>query len=601
MKKLFLIFSLIFLSFSIFAQEVQFIAKASSVVELNEAFQLSFSVNANGSGFKAPNLSPFRASGPSTSSSSSYQFINGKTQQSVQNAFVYYMQPTKVGKFTIGSAEITVNGKVYKTNPISIEVVSGSSGNNSNTTPNTSSNTSTESTEQTGNEKGDIFVTVSLSKTSVYQGESLNASVKIYTRESLSGFQDIKLPSYQGFWSQEIPTANNIQLERVNYNGKVYSMGVLNKSLLFPQRIGTITVDPANIEAVIRKETGRRSFWGPSYSEVVVKLKSSAEKVIVKPLPEGAPASFNGAVGDFTFTAEFDKTQMKANDAARLKITISGNGNLKLIDPLKVIFPPDFEVYDPQITNDIKNTVGGAKGSTTIEYVVIPRVAGEFSIPALEFSYFDPNKQRYITLKSKDFNFKIDKSADGETGNGNDAVSFTKKDVQLMGTDIRHIKENKFSIAKVGIPFYGSFNFYASYIILSILFLVVFFIRRKQVQRNSDIANVKNRRASKISQKRLKLANKFLTENKKEPFYDEILKASWGYVSDKLNIPNSQLSRDTILETFKTKNIDPELSAKFIKVLDECEFAKYSPAGQADMQQVYKSASEVIQAMEGSF
>lgn len=592
MKKiLVIVFSL--LNLTLLAQEVTFVAKANKVVELNEQFQLSFTVNANGRGFKPPNLSAFRANGPSTSTSSSFRSINGKMTQSVENSFIYYMQARKIGKFTIGSAQITVDGKTYKSNPITIEVVKGSAGN-------TANNNSGTTNSETGSEKGDIFVTVGLNKTSVYQGEGIVATVRIYTRESLSGFQDIKMPDYQGFWSQEIPTAQNIQLQRTKYNGKVYSMGVLQKSLLFPQRVGIIKIDPAKIEALVRKETGRRTFWGPQYKEVVVNLRSAARTVKVKPLPDGKPESFNGAVGDFSFSAEVDKTELKTNDAARLKLRISGNGNLKLIDPLEVKFPPDFEVYDPQVENNIKNTVGGAKGSTTIEYVVIPRVAGEFTIPPIEFSYFDPDKKRYITKKSDELLFKIEKSADGEFGAGGDAISFTKKDVQMLGNDIRHIKENRFSISRVGSVFYASLNFYLSYAGILLLFVLIFFIRRKQIQRNADVVSVKNRRANKISRKRLKKANKFLRENKKEAFYDEILMALWGYVSDKLNIPRAELSRDNILETFAERQINKDLSDKFIKVLDDCEFAKYSPSGEADMALVYKSTSEVIQDMESA-
>jgi len=592
MKKIISLILLYSLSSWAWAQDVKFTARANEVVELNEQFRLTFTVNAQPSGFKAPDLSAFNFSGPSTSQSSSFQMINGKTQQSFEFSYVFFMMPKKTGKFTIGAAQVTVGGKSYQTSPITIEVVSGSSSNTA------SGNTSGSNTNKTSeNETGDVFVVLNLSKSSVYQGEHLVASAQIYTRETLRGFNDIKLPSYQGFWSQEIPTANNIQLQRANYNGKVYDMGVLHKSLLFPQQSGSLSIDPIQLEAIVRKIVDRRSFWGPTYDDVIVKIKSAVKKVTVKPLPDNKPESFNGAVGNFEFSAKFDKTELKANDAAKLTITISGNGNLKLIDPLKVTFPPDFELYDPQIQSDIKNTADGAKGTTTIEYLVIPRTAGKFTVPAVEFSFFDPQKGTYIIKSSGDFNFTIEKSDDDGTGT-QEAISFTKKDIQMMGNDIRHIKENQFSIEKAGNPFYGTLKFYMTYAVLLVLFLVLFVLRRKQIQRNSDMVSLKNRRANKVSQKRLKLANQFLKENKKEAFYDEILLAMWGYVSNKLNIPQAQLSRDNILETFKNKKIEENLSEKFIKVLDECEFAKYSPAGQADMQQVYKDASEVILAME---
>ncbi len=592
MKKIISLILLYSLSSWAWAQDVKFTARANEVVELNEQFRLTFTVNAQPSGFKAPDLSAFNFSGPSTSQSSSFQMINGKTQQSFEFSYVFFMMPKKTGKFTIGAAQVTVGGKSYQTSPITIEVVSGSSSNTA------SGNTSGSNTNKTSeNETGDVFVVLNLSKSSVYQGEHLVASAQIYTRETLRGFNDIKLPSYQGFWSQEIPTANNIQLQRANYNGKVYDMGVLHKSLLFPQQSGSLSIDPIQLEAIVRKIVDRRSFWGTTYDDVIVKIKSAVKKVTVKPLPDNKPESFNGAVGNFEFSAKFDKTELKANDAAKLTITISGNGNLKLIDPLKVTFPPDFELYDPQIQSDIKNTADGAKGTTTIEYLVIPRTAGKFTVPAVEFSFFDPQKGAYITKSSGDFNFTIEKSDDDGTGT-QEAISFTKKDIQMMGNDIRHIKENHFSIEKAGNPFYGTLKFYMTYAVLLVLFLVLFVLRRKQIQRNSDMVSLKNRRANKVSQKRLKLANQFLKENKKEAFYDEILLAMWGYVSNKLNIPQAQLSRDNILETFKNKKIEENLSEKFIKVLDECEFAKYSPAGQADMQQVYKDASEVILAME---
>ncbi len=571
--------------------QVSFKASANNVVEVGENFRLNFTVNADCSDFNPPSLGDFNVlAGPSNSTSTSFQYINGKTSQEIAITYSYIIQARKEGKFTVGKASVNVDGKVYYSNPITIEAIKGTS--NSNSVPDI------DNQPVTSDNDGDIFVQINLSKTTVYQGEQLISTLKVYDRAGLKNINDVKFPAYTGFWSEDIKQAQQISLQRENVNGKIYSTGVIRQSVLFPQQSGKITIDPFEMEGVVQQKVGRRrNFFGEMvdvYNDVVKKLKSSPKTINVLPLPENKPASFTGAVGsNFTFDVKVDRTELKSNESITLKVTVSGNGNLKIIDKINVAFPNTFEVYDPKIVNNLSNSISGAKGTNTYEYLVIPREPGEFNLPGIQFSYFDIDSKSYKTLTSKEIHFKIAK------GENNQSISSTtglsKEEVQSIGADIRYIMENDFQLQRKNQHFFGSLGFILSYLISFLIFITLIFFLREKIKQSQNLALLKNKKANKISLKRLKEAAKYMNLGNKEAFYTEVIKALWGYLGDKLNIPTSDLSRETAKETLLKQNIDSQIIDDFIEVINNCEFAKYAPVSiENQIEQDYQKARNII-------
>ncbi len=595
MKKI-LLASLIFLiAMSAANAQVRFKASANKVVEVGENFRLDFSVNARGTGFQAPNFSNFRVLiGPSTSTSTSISMVNGKTTQSVNYSFAYILQATKEGKFTIGSAKVKVDGKVYKTQPITIEVLKGD-------LPQISQNN--QAARGTGSRKssgGKVFIRVNLSKTKVYQGEQIIASLKIYDKiAQLGGFNDFKFPSYSGFWAQEVKTPTNLSLTREKFNNQIYYSALLRQDVLFPQKSGTIIIEPCTVDCVVKEKVGqRRNFFGElvdAYQNVQKVVKSKPRKVTVLPLPDGKPASFTGAVGsNFKFKMSVDRTELKSNESVTLKLVVSGHGNIQMVNKLAVNFPASFDVFDPKVSNNINSSASGVRGSKTFEYLVIPREPGGYTIPATNFSYFDVKSKSYKTFTTQAINFKIgkgDKSAIVTTS----GAAIGSEEVANKGTDIRHIFTQGFSLSKNKKPFFGSLWFYLSYLIALVVAVLSIFLIGTKIKRNKNIVLQKNKRANRISQKRLKEAAKFMKENNREAFYTELIKALWGFLSDKLNIPLSELSRDTVKETLEKQNIDEQLVNEFITTVDNCEFAKYAPqGGEKQIVDDYNKAQSII-------
>ena len=606
MNKIFLtLISLFFIVTNTFADEVEFTASSPKVVAVGEQFRLSFSFTARGSNFKAPDLRDFNIlSGPNTSSSSSIQFINGKMSKSESYTYTYILSARKKGKFTISPAKIKYKGKVYKSNSIIIEVVKGS-GNNQNANRGNNQGGRIQKSNIPASEisNKDLFVRVNVNKRTVYQGEHIIATIKVYTRLSLSGFEDMKLPSFDGFWSQDIPTSSQISLERENVNGQIYDVGVIKKEILFPQRSGVITIDPFELECNIRKRVRSSQsvfddFFGSSYQTLKKKVKSKPIKITVKPLPEtNKPSDFSGAVGNFKMQTYLDKKTVAANDAITLKVVISGNGNLKLIDPLKINFPADFDVYDPKITNNIKNSNSGSNGKKIFEYLIIPRHAGDFKISPISFSFFNTKTKKYLTLNSVEYNIHVDKGSEEQSTNI--VTGFSKEDVKFIGRDIRFIKTDYFKLHKKNEYLFGSLTFVLNYIIAIMIFVIVMLIRRKHIKENQNISLLRNKKANKVSKKRLKVANSYLKQNKKENFFDEVLKALWGYLSDKLNIPVSELSKDNASSILQQSNVDNELIDKFIDLLNTCEYARFAPTTiDTQMDKIYADASKIISKLE---
>ncbi len=599
----------LFLSFALlyavsFAESTQFTMSAPNVVRVGEQFRLSFNLNEQGgSDLQLPDLSNFEIlMGPSTSQSSSFQMINGRTTQSVSISYMYVLRAKAEGTFTIRPASIKIDGKVFESNSLQIQVVKGQA-----QPQQQQGNQSSGGGQDAGSgvqniSKDELFVKVDISRSQVYKGEQIIATVKLYVSPNVPvrGFNDVKLPSYEGFWTQEIEVPNQVNFTREVYDNKIYQVGVLKKTILFPQQTGSIRIDPFGITCIVQQRVRRqRSFFDDffdNYRDVEAKVTSDPVTVRVKDLPP-APAGFGGGVGNLTYTATIDKEQLKSNEAATLKIVVSGSGNLNLIEAPKVEFPTDFEVYDPKSTERVTATEKGLSGSKAFEYLFIPRYAGDFTIPALTFSYFNPSTQQYETRSAGPFNLKVEK---GNEEQGATVVSsISKEDVRFIGKDIRFIKQNKEKLKSKGYTFFGTPSFYLLYLLGIAAFAVVYFVYRKKARENANLALMRNKKANKMARKRLKEADGFLKSNSAEKFYESVLKAIWGYLSDKLVIPVADLNRDNALAALAQRQIQADAIEELRKVIDDCEFARYAPSAfSGTLSDVYERAANIMGKIE---
>ncbi|MCX7986303.1 MAG: BatD family protein, partial [Bacteroidales bacterium] len=528
---------------SLLADNIQFTASGPRVVEVGEQFEITYTINAQPSGFRPPEFKGLSLiGGPSQSSSTSIQYINGKVTQNVTFSYSYYFTATKAGTFTIDPAKATVDGKSYLSNSLTIEVVasgkpagSSSAGGSAQPAASGSDANQDEVVAEAGND--DIFVRILVDKTNVYQGEKIIATIKLYSRLNISSIEKVDYPSFNGFFRQDIETPPLQHLEREVINGQVYGTGVMQRMVLIPQNPGQLTIDPFSLQAIVQVPVSRRprsiwdDFWGPQVKEIRKKVSSKPVKITVKALPSNAPQSFKGAIGNYTFKATLDKQNVKTNDAINLKITISGNGNLKIIQPFDIKFPTDFETYDPKVTVNTKATLNGIEGSKSFEYLIIPRHSGTFKIAPIEFTWFDLQSKQYKTASTGELVINVEKSADeGKTtivqGVNKEDVKFLGKDIQFIKT--KHLQLNRTADFIVTKPLFGSLYL----ISLAVFGLFVWFMRN-QIKANANIAAVKLRKANKIATKRLQSAKEFLESQQEEKFYENVLKALWGYVSDK--------------------------------------------------------------------
>lgn len=595
MRRLLILFIILSTTISAFAQDITFTAEAPRVVEVGENFRLIYTLNGKGNNIELAEIKGFQLlMGPSVSNSLSTQYINGKTTQSREQSYSYVLLAEKEGKYTIEPAHIKVDGKVYTSNSISIEVVKASSDN---------SNRSREGNEQVRSSnnitKENLFVKVEVDRKSLYMGEFIVASLKLYSRVQLTNLGRSKFPSFQGFLSQEIKMPEQISLNRESVNGELYSVGVLRKLVLFPQHSGTIKIDPFELDIYVRQNSGSTGSvfddFFANYQDVKVSRKSAPITINVKELPKvGQPSNFLGTVGQLGISSSINRDTVMANDAVTLSVSVKGNGNLKLIEPLDISFPADFEIYDPKVSQNINSGVNGTSGSVKFDYVFIPRSAGQYTIPSAELSYFNPKTHKYETLQTKEFVINV-KQAKQQAQSGDVITTYSKEDVKFIGKDIRYIKTQRTQLYEKGKYFFGSIEYYFSLIVSLLIFAVIIFLNKRRIRHNADIARVKSKRASKIANKRLKKAESMMNTGNKEHFYDEILKALWGFTSDKLNMPISDLSKDNISDVLLNKGTDEQVIKEYLNVIDICEFARYAPAmSENELKDVYNKTRELL-------
>lgn len=603
---------IIFLLFTILAawqvkaaDKVRFVAEAADVVVSGDQVRLVFTVNSQDiKDFRAPSIKGFDVlMGPSRSQQSSIQIINGKRTSNSSTAFTYILLAGSPGTYTIPAASVEVNGEKVFSNAISIKVLpqdqnSGNSGNNR------GGSASSSRSQAAGSRisANDLFITATASKTTVHEQEAILLTYKVYTVVNLRQLYG-KMPDLKGFHTQEVELPQQKTFTLEHYKGRNYNTTVWSQYVLFPQQTGKLEIPSITFDGVVAQQTVSDDpfdafFNGGGYVEVKKKITTPKLVINVQPLP-AKPAGFSGAVGEFKLASSINATDVKTNDAVTIKLTLSGTGNMKLIGTPEVKFPQDFEIYDPKVTDDYKLTNSGLTGTKTFEYLAIPRHAGNFTIPAVEFTYFDLKSNSYKTLKTEAYNLKVAKGQ----GNADQVISdFTNKEsVKMLGKDIRFIKLGDSSLRPKGDFFFGTVGYYLCYLIPLLLFVVFAVIYRQKALENANVAKVKTKKANKVATRRMKLAGKLLAENKKNEFYDEVLKALWGYISDKLSIPVSQLSKDNIEAELANYGVQEALIAEFIGVLNECEYARYAPGNENEaMDKVYSASVEVISKMENS-
>lgn len=608
-KLIFLLIIFVVASTNVFADgKVSFTASAPDVVVVGDQFRLSYTVTTQKvRDFRAPSIKGFDVlMGPTRSTFSNTQIINGAMSSEKGITFTYILMATTEGDYSISGATITADGDQIVSNSVKIKVLPpDQSAAATSSGAATQGNSSSGRTSSASVSSQDLFVTATATKTTVYEQEAFLLTYKIYTRESQLQFDNVKLPDFKGFHSQEIERPSNAKWSQEHYKGRNYYTTVFRQFVLFPQQSGKLTIEPARFDASVAKAVRSAdpfdAFFNGGSNVVEVKkvLTTPAITINVNALPAGKPVDFSGGVGEFTISSSINSKDVKTNDAITIKLVISGTGNLKLLSNPEVKFPEDFEVYDPKVDSQVRLTSSGLSGNRVIEYLAIPRHPGNYKIPAVTFSYFDIKSKSYKTLKTEDYEIKVEKGA----GNADQVIAnFTnKEDLKVLGEDIRYIKLKDVTLQPKGSFFHGSFTYWLFYIIPAIAFIIFFIIYRKQATENANVAKMRTKKANKVATKRMKLAGKLLAENKKEAFYDEVLKALWGYISDKLNIPVSRLSKDNVEEKLRNHGVSDELIKEFLDALNECEFARFAPGDESQaMDKVYSSSLAVMSKMENS-
>ena len=606
---------------ALWAQAPNIAVISQSQVSVGEQFKVSFESNADGRNFTAPRFDGFTlVGGPFNSTSSSVQIVNGSMNRTVKNTYSYVLRAEREGEFTIGPASMVVDGETIQSQPFKVTVMAGNASTGSATQGAQQGGGQSQQTQQNTSDPQvsgqDLFLKVIPSKRAAYVGEPVVLTYKLYTRVPVSQLSVSKMPSYGGFWMKEAnENGNNGQLRQSSevINGIEYTTAEVQKVVLIPQKAGKLTIEPMAIECmaqIITQRNTQRSndpfdvffndpFFSRSYTNVQKIIETPILSFEAKSLPEnGKPASFGGAVGNYNFSATMDTDEVDANEAITLTVTVSGSGNVELVNPPAPVFPPDFEVYDPKITSSVEAGPQGMSGTKKAEYLIIPRRAGDFNIPPIEFSYFNPTKGQYVTQSSSPMSIKVNKGTGGEYNEGG-VYANNQESIKYLGSDIRHIKTGESQLRPMNSYFFGSALYFIILAALLLIFLVVLAVVKKRRQFKQDVVLVRNRQATKVAKGRLKNAYNYLKAQDQNRFYEEMSQALWGYISDKLGIERSVLSMDSAKEAMVGKGIDETLADEFVDTLNTCEYARFAPGDAASkMEGLYEKGLDMIMKVE---
>ena len=587
-----------------------------NIVELSERFNVVFVVD----GEHAP--SEFQWSpgddfnlvwGPQKGTSTSVSIVNGKTTRSSQTSYTYILQAKKTGTFTFAPATATVKGEQIRSRSVQITVVEGNDGAAAQAQGQGQGSSSQGNAQQGSRpsasaDTGELFMRLNLSKREAMVGEPITATLKIYQRANLTGFEDAKFPKFNGFWSQEVDTPQTIDFQREQMGDKMYNSAVLRRWVLIPQKAGTLTIDPSEIVCLVNVRTQRPrtgsifdDFFENDYVTQRQRVSTPAVNVKVAALPGGAPAGFSGAVGEYSVSAKLSKDALKTHDAASLIVTVTGKGNVSLVEAPKLDFPPDFEVYDVKTTSSTDKS--GTNGSKTFEYPFIPRSPGDFTLPPVRFAYYDVKGHRYATASTDSLRLSVERSAGSASQPSQDGagtLTVDRKGVKNLGEDIRFIK-TKTSLSDDKGFFVGKPAYWILVALLILAAAAVWLSLRKLAARRADVAGSRNRAATRQALKRLKLAGDFLGKNLYTAFYEELHRALIGFVADKLTMDMADQSKENIAAALTERGVAPETVTAFTDLLDACEYARYAPdAGHDAMNAHYQQAVSVITAIDAS-
>ena len=592
------------------AEDVTFTAQAPKAVVLGERFRITYKVNTRDvKEFRAPDMKSINIlSGPNTSTSSSTQIINGNVTSSTTLTYTYVAVATEEGSVELDGATVKAGGKQLTSNKLTINVLppdqapeqqSGQGQGSSQT----SRQTSGQGSSTVGAD--DLFMLATVDKTTVYEQEALLLTFKIYKLPSVD-LQSMsnKMPDLKNFHVQEVELPQQKEFNLEHYNGRNYQTMVWNQYLLFPQHSGELEIPSTAFEGVIAQRVENNSgdifdmfFNSTRYVEVKKDLPTRSIKINVKPLPQGKTSAFYGGVGDFSISSTISATDVTANDAVTLRVILSGTGNMKLVKTPEIKFPQDFDIYDPKVENKYTIKGGRQTGNKVYEYLVIPRHAGQYTIPALEFQYFDPKSGSYKTVKTDEYTLNVARGQGG--GESQTTVAYVnKEDLKFVGQDVR-FHATPLKLKSDGTQFFGSLLFWLCLIMPLVILIVVVVISRKRIADNANVAKVRVKKASSVATKRLKVARKLMKDNRKDEFYDEMMRALLGYFGDKLSIPVAELSKDNIEAELKRRNVAEEPVKQVIGLLDDCEFARYAPGDDSGrMDRLYEQAANIIGQIE---
>lgn len=600
-RKVYILFTVVFLlAACAFAQDVQFTAGVSkNPVAADERFTLEYTVTTTGASaknFRTPDLGKFLVlSGPNQSTS--MQIINGSVSSS--QIFSYILQPREPGKISIAPASVEVGGNQYSSNAVDLTVTKSSG---------RAAQQQSQQQEQSVEVGDNLFLRAEVDRTRLYQGEQITVTYKVYTRVRIANYGINKLPTMTGFWGEDLEVPQQVNMTNEVIDGKQYQVGILKKMALFPTQSGNLEINPMELTCQVQLQQRRKSndifdqffndpFFGSAQTANVT-IKNEPVKITVLPLPRNnIPESFNGAVGKFSLKGELNKRTIKTNEPISLKATVSGTGNVKILEAPKLNLPSDFEQYEPKITESIQRSAGVISGTKTFEWLIVPRYPGEKKIPALEFTYFDISQRRYITLRTNEFNVLVEK---GSAEAQNYATGLTKADVKLLNQDIRFIKTVPGSFRKKNEELIDPTVAIVMTVVPLLGFIGLLIYRQKEISSMSDIVSFRSRRAMKIAAKKLQYARSLLQTDATDAFYAEISNALWQYVSDKLSLDRSELSVENVTQNLREKNVSEDLTVRIQECLEASEFSRFAPGGalQDEKNKMYENASSIIVAAE---
>lgn len=577
--------------------QVSFSVQAPRQVIEGNKYNITFVLrNAEGSGFRDPSVGgSTKLYGPSLSTSYSSQWVNGVSSSSSSQEYTMIYRANKAGSYSVGPASIVANGRRYSTRPFTLQILPPGRANAQQSGRNNSvqfDNIDTQSSDVPLRSR-DLFVRIQLSKSRVYEQEAVVCTIKLYTKYQISQFMPTLQPSFNGFLIEELPMSPSLnRIERVN--GENYMVAELKKCILFPQQSGKLTITSGNYDVTAVQFDIVRSIFGTLRQPVEKKLKvkSNSASVYITPLPTPKPTNFSGAVGQFTISTHLSPAKFKTGETAQLSYLVSGSGNIKYLKAPTINFPSQFDVYDPQNTPKAKPNGGTVTGTMKIDYTFIPQYVGDYVIPGTEFTYFNPDAGRYITIHTPKYTLKVEKGL-GNAGRN--------KGLEMKNTDILHIKTGDLGLQRIHVQHIGEFSYWLWYILPFMAFVGILLYYRKTLKERANMNLMKTKRAGKVAKKRLKLAKQFMLKHDTNKFYEEMLRALWGYLSDKLVIPVSELNKDNIKAELLNYGASEEVTESVLDVLDKCEFARYAPElSDTDMTAVYGKTSDIMDNLENT-